>query len=458
MKTQRPILSLLLSGALLTACGGVQTGAAPTMMVPQPALPLSSSGVEKVLYSFQGGADGQYPTSPLVDVGGALYGTTREGGSNHCPLDGVHQGGVPGCGTIFKLATSRSSWVHSVVYPYPGSAQMGAFPNAGVIYSNGKLYGTTAWGGDKGSGYTFCREDIGCGTLFELDPSSSKYTVLNRFDGTDGYAVLGGVFDNRGTLYGTAAGSPSEGSQCPAGCGLLYSFKPKGEETVLHTFDGSDGNLPYYAPIVLHSTVYGATEFGGNSSTCNNPSGVGCGVIYAMSTNGTGYRVLYNSTGGADGGYPTNVIEVHGTLYGTTEIGGDSSCVSPSGVGCGTIFSISTRGKGFRVLHQFAGGNDGVGANSLLADMNGTLYSDTTFGGGTSCRARSIPGCGTVFKIEPSGKGYEVIYRFQGGTDGANPSVSGVVDINGALFGATYQGGGSGCGGTGCGTVFELTP
>jgi uncharacterized repeat protein (TIGR03803 family) len=453
MKYQWSIPSLLLSGALLTACGGVQTGAAPTRMVPPANLPLSTSGVEKVLYIFQGGADGESPTSPLVDVNGAFYGTTRFGGSKNCPLLAVEHGGVPGCGTIFKLATSGSSWVHSVVHEFPGSARSGADPNAGVIYSGGKLYGTTAWGGDKGDSYRFCGEDQGCGTLYEMDPSSNKYTVLNRFDGTDGYAVVAGVLDNRGTLYGAAAGSPSDGSQCPYGCGLVYSFEPNGKETVLHTFDGSDGNLPYYAPIIVRNTVYGTTTYGGGTA-CNNPSGPGCGVIYAMSTKGTGYRVLYHFTGGADGGYPTNVIEVNGTLYGTTDLGGDLSCMGSSGVGCGTIFSISTRGKGFRVLHSFAGGNDGVGPNSLLANTNGTLYSDTTFGGGTSCNS----GCGTVFEVQTSGKGYAVIYRFQGGTDGAYPSVSGVVDVNGALYGATELGGSSGCGGTGCGTIFEVTP
>jgi uncharacterized repeat protein (TIGR03803 family) len=458
MKYQCPILSLLVSGALLTACGGVQTGPAPTVMVPSATLPLSTSGVEKVLYSFLGGADGEYPASPLVDVKGELYGTTREGGSKNCPLLGFRQGGVPGCGTIFKLATSGSSWVHSVVYQYPGSARTGADPNAGVIYSRGKLYGTTAWGGEKGSSYTPCKKNQGCGTLYEMDPSSNKYFVLNRFDGTDGYAVTAGVLDNRGTLYGAATGSPSEGSQCPIGCGLVYTFKPNGEETTLHTFDGSDGNLPYYAPIVFHNTVYGATIYGGGGTACNAASGPGCGVIYAMSTKGTGYRVLYSFKGGADGGYPTNVIEVRGTLYGTTDIGGDLSCASPSGPGCGTIFSISTHGKGFRVLHRFVGGNDGVSPNSLLADMNGTLYSDTSFGGGTSCSAFGGSGCGTVFKVQPSGKGYEVIYRFQGGTDGGVPAASGVVDINGSLYGATELGGGSGCGGAGCGTVFQVTP
>ncbi len=457
MKSRWPILSALVSGVLLAACGGGQTLTVPTSEGAPAALrlPTEAASVEKVLYGFQGGADGEYPASPLVDVNGALYGTTREGGSKNCPL----YGGPHGCGTIFKLAMSGTTWVHTVIYRYPGNARTGADPNAGVIYSNGKLYGTTGWGGAKGDSYTPCKQNQGCGTVYEIDPSGNNYTVLNRFDGADGYGVSAGVFDNAGTLYGTANGSPSEGSQCPIGCGLVYSFEPGGGETVLHTFDGNDGNLPYYAPIVFHHTLYGTTTYGGGT-TCTAASGSGCGVIYAMSVNGTStrYRVLYQFKGGTDGGYPTNVIEVNGTLYGTTDIGGDLSCESPSGTGCGTIFSINTHGKGFRVLHRFAGGKDGVSPNSLLADMEGTLYSDTSFGGGTSCSPSGYSGCGTVFKVQPSGKGYKVIYRFQGGADGANPFASGVVDINGALYGATALGGGSGCGGAGCGTVFEVTP
>ncbi|MGB8908207.1 MAG: hypothetical protein WCC84_05625 [Candidatus Cybelea sp.] len=50
-----------------------------------------------------------------------------------------------------------------------------------------------------------------------------------------------------------------------------------------------------------------------------------------------------------------------------------------------------------------------------------------------------------------------VVYRFLGGTDGAFP-FDGVSELNGKLYGTTYAGGGTGCAGSGCGTVFEATP
>jgi hypothetical protein len=63
-----------------------------------------------------------------------------------------------------------------------------------------------------------------------------------------------------------------------------------------------------------------------------------------------------------------------------------------------------------------------------------------------------------VFKIKTSGNEYGVVYRFQGGIDGANPTGSGPIYLNGELYGPTEAGGGSGCGGNGCGTVYEVTP
>jgi uncharacterized repeat protein (TIGR03803 family) len=47
-----------------------------------------------------------------------------------------------------------------------------------------------------------------------------------------------------------------------------------------------------------------------------------------------------------------------------------------------------------RVIHNFQGGNDGIGPNDLIADRAGNLYG-TTFNGGGSA------GAGTVFELSP---------------------------------------------------------
>jgi uncharacterized repeat protein (TIGR03803 family) len=79
--------------------------------------------------------------------------------------------------------------------------------------------------------------------------------------------------------------------------------------------------------------------------------------------------------------------------------------------------------------------------------VNGRLYGTTVVGGGTGCGGG---GCGTVFSIDPDTGAETVIHSFQGGTDGEYPG-TGVIDVKGALYGTTSDGGAYGYG-----TVFAL--
>jgi hypothetical protein len=49
------------------------------------------------------------------------------------------------------------------------------------------------------------------------------------------------------------------------------------------------------------------------------------------------------------------------------------------------------------------------------------------------------------------------LYDFTGGSDGAVPFSNLIFDLYGNIFG-TAASGGSGCYGSGCGVVFEITP
>jgi len=102
------------------------------------------------------------------------------------------------------------------------------------------------------------------------------------------------------------------------------------------------------------------------------------------------------------------------------------------------------------VLYSF-GGNDGAAPlNGMISGRNGDFYGTTVFGGPT--------GGGEVFAFSPGGTGYvlRILYSFAGGNDGTKPE--GVTERNGAFFGSTFSGGGSGNGGAGWGTVFKLSP
>jgi uncharacterized repeat protein (TIGR03803 family) len=151
----------------------------------------------------------------------------------------------------------------------------------------------------------------------------------------------------------------------------------------------------------------------------------------------------------ADGANPqAGVIQdSSGNLYGTAENGGT--------YGAGTVYKITPKGK-FSVLHSFGGTTtDGDGPTApLLLDDNGNLYG-TTLAGGEDCVAGSNFGCGTVFKINSSGK-ESILHDFTGGDpsslDGKTPFSGLIADNNSdAMFGTTW-------GGYNGSVVYEITP
>jgi uncharacterized repeat protein (TIGR03803 family) len=277
---------------------------------------------------------------------------------------------------------------------------------------------------------------VGYGTVFSITPSGTE-TMLHSFGCTsrggsqDGEYPSAGLVNVKGTLYGT---TPKGGAN---GDGTVFSITPSGTETVLYSFKGGpgDGEAPRAGFINVKGTLYSTTYLGGNCSSSG-----GCGTVFSITPSGT-ETMLYSFKGGsADGQYPfAGLINVKGTLYGTTFEGG-ANC-SGSG-GCGTVFSITRSGKE-TVLHSFAGDPDGDNPeNGSLINVKGTFY-DTTYDGGTNSR-------GTVYSITPSGT-ETVLHSFGGSGDGASP-FAGLVNVKGTLYSTTYSGG------VGDGTVFSITP
>jgi len=156
--------------------------------------------------------------------------------------------------------------------------------------------------------------------------------------------------------------------------------------------------------------------------------------------------VLYSFTGGSDGAIPLAglILDAAGNLYGTTEAGGDLNCKSP--VGCGTVFKVDKTGKE-TVLYSFTPEADGAGTPfaGVIRDAAGNLYGTTADGGPFYS--------GTVFKLDTTGK-ETVLYTFtggQGGTDGFFPAGALIRDAAGNLYGTTQLGGNYSFG-----TVFKL--
>lgn len=229
----------------------------------------------------------------------------------------------------------------------------------------------------------------------------------------------------------------------------LETAPAMGSEKVLHAFQsGADGLGPQGQLIRGgDGSLYGTTVGGGGGTQCNNEKG-GCGTVFRITSQGT-ETVLYAFSGGSDGGAPWSnlVVDASGNLFGTTQEGG---------LGAGTVFKL-TPNRTESVLYAFEGAPDGwVPEGNLVADAHGNLYGTTFYGGNTGGNECQSSGCGTVFKITPDGS-ETVLHAFQGGDDGYGPASGVILDNQGNLYGTTGGGGGTGCSGFGCGTVFEVT-
>ena len=158
----------------------------------------------------------------------------------------------------------------------------------------------------------------------------------------------------------------------------------------------------------------------------------GWGVVFKVDPSGT-ETVLHSFGDGSTDGrtpYAGLVRDKAGNLYGTTYEGGGIGCVD----GCGTVFKVDTTGKE-TVLHSFAGGTtDGCFPYAGLLLKAGYLYGTTQ-----ACGASSY---GTVFRLSKSGK-ETILHDFAGGTrDGANPLYASLLtDTTGALYGVAQYGG-----------------
>ncbi|MGA7460523.1 MAG: choice-of-anchor tandem repeat GloVer-containing protein [Candidatus Korobacteraceae bacterium] len=235
--------------------------------------------------------------------------------------------------------------------------------------------------------------------------------------------------------------------------------------TVLHEFTGgADGSNPYSSLAMDRGgNLYGVVPFGG-SQGCETQNGIGCGTVYKLAHRGTGwaFSTLYEFTQGAGGSIPvgTPFIASDGTIYGTTDGGGNLSCRDTFGDGCGTIYHLRPQPNfcasfscpwNNTVLYTFTGAFDG---NDPLAgvvlDAAGNVYG-TTYQGGDAA--------GGVYELSPSGSGWvlDAIHTFAGGTDGAFPFSGVILDSSGNLDGTTLYGGSAGnCLDGGCGTVYQL--
>ncbi len=261
---------------------------------------------------------------------------------------------------------------------------------------------------------------------------AQTFSVLYAFQGgTDAAYPLGNlILDESGNLYGTAGGGEN-------GYGAIFKVDATGKETVLYSFTGgADGKGLLGGPLARDKVgnLYGTAGGGSGSS----------GTVFKLDVKGV-LSVIYSFTDypNLNGGL---ALDPSGNLYGTTQWGGH---------GVGTVFKVDQKGKETDLYH-FQSLPDGAYANGgLFRDKAGNLYGTTWSGGAGACYYAE--GCGTVFKLSKTGK-ETIIYRFIDLPDGAAPFAGVIPDSDGNFYGTTGGGGRQGCNifGSGCGTVFKV--
>ena len=342
------------------------------------------------IYSFKNnGTDPKTPSALIIDGNGNLYGTSISGGSFNN-------------GAVFKFTKGGLS----LLYSFNGEDITDAISPINLVQdSKGNLYGDTealvkSWVGDlfeltPGSNgtYTFSSLYVApdvplqivlnpAGDIFWLncgyegsvtcdnntslnEISNGQNSVLYYFASTGFYASGNYVMDKSGNIYGTEAGDGGRSSW-----GLVYKWSPVSGYSVLHMFNGTDGDDPNALRQDSSGGLVGTTSGGGRK---------GFGTVFRISSSGT-FSTLYNfcsKANCADGSYPFGplMLDSKGNIFGVLNFG---------------VFKLIP-GVGEGLLYNSGSVFMGPG---MVMDESGNLYG-TTLNGGTE-------GLGSLYRLTVS--------------------------------------------------------
>jgi uncharacterized repeat protein (TIGR03803 family) len=436
---------------------------------------ITPGGVISNLYSFTGGTDGSFPTGALVQgADGNLYGTTRF----------TTIAGFAFYGTLYKITTNGA---FTMLYDLNNGN--GEYPYAGLIQgADGNFYGTTFGGGATSDGVVYRMT------------SSGAYTNLVSFDGFDdgahpesalvqgpdgslyGTTTTGG-YNGRGTVFRlTFTAAPQittqpvpqtviAGANAPFNVAvfgaspLFYHWLQNGTNLVdggvitgsgtrILTLQGvAPADAGAYSVVV--SNALGSVTSSGAALTVNSsapiitqqpasqtilPGAIATLAVGAIGSPPLSYQWRANSTNLVDGG------NIYGSATSTLAISniseanaGNYSVIVSNSLGSITssnavvsVPSLMPAGVILTSLYSFTGGNDGGNPNGVIQAGSGTFYGTTTFGGSGSS--------GSVFQFTAGG-GPTALYSFTNGNDGGFPYSVPLLNVDGKLYGSTFEGG-----------------
>jgi uncharacterized repeat protein (TIGR03803 family) len=333
---------------------------------------------------------------------------------------------LPGAAhATLPLGKHRRSSGAPEIYVFAGYPDASA-PLTGLANLGNTLYGTTYEGGASNEGALYSVTTGGVETVIHNFPTGSN----------DGYSPDAAVTAVDGTLYGTTYYGGANGA------GILYSITPPNSYKVLYNFGqtSSDCAQPDTTLTYVKSkrAFYGVAYHGGTD-------GEGCIFKYGLGGKNPGESVVYSFTGGSSSSTQASApVFYKNALYLATPGGGAH--------GDGAVLAVTLSGKE-KLIYSFKDDPDGAEPAAPLVVVGNALYGTTREGGQGACVGYA--GCGTVFKVTPTGK-EKVIYRFKdvvSAIDGTGPQAA-LIAIGSTLYGTTPQCSGNGCG---AGTVFSVT-
>ena len=350
---------------------------------------------EYEIYKQLSGTGATDPRGPLIQGPDGLYGTSFTGGSGECDP----QGGLPGCGTIYRLEPDGDV---KVLHEFQvGEGRPTIYPL--LRASDGNLYGTTI-----GSSFS-----CPCGTVYRLDPEGN-FDTIHTFQGDDGRNPSSGLIEPvDGELWGTTTGGGTS-TACTLGCGTVYRMHFDGGFTTMHSLDEADdeGRSPT-GNLVLASDgdIYGVTAVGGTGSN---------GTFFKITLNGNWTTIAplpalfyYLSNG---------LIQAsNGDFIGTTYSGGEFIA--------GSIYRLSPTGEA-EILHSMADdGTDGYYPLAPVVEADDGFFYGATYIAGAHSR-------GTLFRVDLD-KNFEVVHDFDEAPDGMETRAGMLRAADGNLYGTT---------------------
>jgi uncharacterized repeat protein (TIGR03803 family) len=349
-----------------------------------------------------------------------------------------------GGGSVYRLSRGGSGWLLDPLYNFTGGAS-GSSPEGVIVGPNGILYGG-AYGGIQN-----CPEYEYCGLIFGLRPSptacltascSWTETALYSFTGpTDAWAGEGQVSDRAGNLYGVSmyGGAQQQGA--------VFELTPSSGgwfESILYNFTGgSDGGDPTAILVGNDGNLYGLAGTGGANAS---------GVVFRLtpSANSWTETVLSDLPYSMYGSSPHSLIQDSaGDLFGEW----DYWYQEPEGSGelLGVVFMLSPS-NGSWIYSELHRGTHQIYTNdvfvNLTLDAAGNLWG--TGGGAAGCYDPTFHGY--IFELTRGNDGWQ--YSTPVYWDNTEFDTGGALalDAQGNLYGTT-----SDCGLYNQGTVWELT-